>query len=126
MKVPGSDGNDGALRRIQEGRSGDSSVQRRSGAEQSTAAGDSPGLLGQLADPQVDTVKFSSLGAMLQKELDPTKVAEERKAKIAALKEQIQNGTYAPPVEGVASAVTQEISLEIMLGGKSLQDGGER
>ena len=36
------------------------------------------------------------------------------------LKQQIKNGTYRPPVEGVAQAVGEELSLEILLSGGAL------
>ena len=65
---------------------------------------------------------LSSLGSVLRQELDPAKMADERKAKIAALKEQIRNGTYAPSSQSVADSMAKELDLEIMLGG-TLQDG---
>jgi anti-sigma28 factor (negative regulator of flagellin synthesis) len=67
-------------------------------------------------------MKFSSLGAVLRQELDPTRMVEERRAKVDALKEQIRNGTYAPASLAVAQSVSEEISTEVMFGAKSLAD----
>jgi hypothetical protein len=62
-------------------------------------------------------VKFSAIGAFFREELDPVKMAEERRQKLAKLKEQIQSGTYAPPMNAVAQAIGEELSLEVMFGG---------
>jgi anti-sigma28 factor (negative regulator of flagellin synthesis) len=80
----------------------------------------------QLAKSQADTVSFSSLGAMLRQELNPGRMADERRAKIESLKEQIRSGSYSPAPEAVASAVSEEISLEVLLSGDALQDGDSR
>lgn len=125
MKVPGSDGSGEALKRVQEGRSSESSVHRRGVLERPVGGGSGSPVDGSVKT-QVDTVTLSSLGAVLRQELDPSKMAEERKARIASLKEQIQNGTYAPPLEGVAQAISEEISLEVLLGGNVLQEGDDR
>jgi anti-sigma28 factor (negative regulator of flagellin synthesis) len=122
MKVPGSDGNSKAPGRVQDGRVGESPVHRKGVADSSV--GD--GVAQQLAKSQADTVTVSSLGAMLRQELSPGRLAEERRAKIESLKEQIRNGSYAPPPEAVASAVSEEISLEVLLSGDALQDGDSR
>ncbi len=114
MKVPGSEGNEGVLKRIQEGRVGEQSATRRA----ATSNGVADGLSGELQKTQVDTMKFSSLGAVLRQELDPAKMAEERRAKIESLKERIRNGSYAPPVEGIAQAFGEEISTEVIFGAR--------
>jgi len=118
MKVPGSDGSESVLKRVQEGRVGEQAGARKAGV--STGAADS--LSAQLQNSQVDTMKFSSLGAVLRQELDPTRMVEERRAKVDALKEQIRNGTYAPASLAVAQSVSEEISTEVMFGAKSLAD----
>jgi anti-sigma28 factor (negative regulator of flagellin synthesis) len=64
-----------------------------------------------------DSVKLSAIGAFLREELDPAKMAEERRQKLAMLKEQIKNGTYAPPTDAVARAIGEELSLEVAFGG---------
>jgi anti-sigma28 factor (negative regulator of flagellin synthesis) len=122
MKVPGSDGNVKAPVRAQDGRVGEVPVHRKGVAESSVGEGAAQ----QLAKSQADTVTFSSLGAMLRQELNPGRMAEERRAKIESLKEQIRNGSYAPAPEAVASAVSEEISLEVLLSGDALQDGDSR
>jgi anti-sigma28 factor (negative regulator of flagellin synthesis) len=59
----------------------------------------------------------------IREELDPVKMAAERRAKIESLKEQIRNGTYAPPINDVARSVGEEISLEVLFGGDALKAG---
>jgi anti-sigma28 factor (negative regulator of flagellin synthesis) len=114
MKVPGSDGNENVLKRIQEGRVGEQGTARRA----PTTNGAADGLSAELQKSQVDTMKFSSLGSVLRQELDPVKMADERRAKIESLKDRIRNGSYAPPVENIAQALGEEISTEIILGAR--------
>jgi|GEM_PF-1988068 len=118
MKVPGSNDSESVLKRVQEGRVGEQAVVRKASSE--GAAQSSVGS--SLTKAQVDTVKFSSLGAVLSQELDPTKMVEERRAKIEALKEQIRNGTYAPSSESIAQSVSEEIGMEIVFGARFLSD----
>jgi anti-sigma28 factor (negative regulator of flagellin synthesis) len=126
MKVPGSDGNVKPPVRVQDGRVGESPVHRKGvtdKAADSVVRGDAAQTL---VKPQADTMTISSLGAMLRQELNTGRMADERRAKIESLKEQIRNGTYAPSAQAVASSVSEEISLEIMLSGDALQDGDSR
>jgi anti-sigma28 factor (negative regulator of flagellin synthesis) len=44
-------------------------------------------------------------------------MADERSQRIAKLKEQIQNGTYAPDSQSIARSMSEEIYLEIALAG---------
>jgi flagellar biosynthesis anti-sigma factor FlgM len=69
------------------------------------------------AESKADTIQVSSLGALLQSELNPAKMAEERAQKIAKLKEQIKNGTYAPDSQAIARSMSEEIYLEVALAG---------
>lgn len=126
MKVPGSDGNVKAPARAQDGRVGESSVQRRGVAEKSADGSVREGLAQALTKPQVDTMTFSSLGAVIRQELNPARMTDDRRARIESLKEQIRNGTYAPASEAVARSVSEEISLEVLLSGDALQDGDSR
>ena len=112
MKVPGTEIKESVLGRVQDGRA-EKNAARKGAAE---AVGDAGSLQAALDD----TMQISSVGTMLKSELDPAKMAEERRAKIEALKEQIKNGTYKPPLEGVAQAVGEELSLEILLSGGAL------
>lgn len=109
MKIPGSDAVDNNKPRANE----QSSVRR------SPAEGLAEHLRSQDATAQskADSIKVSSLGSFLQSELNPAKMAEERAQKIAALKEQVRNGTYAPATEDVARSVSEELYLEIALAG---------
>ncbi len=118
MKVPGSDGSVNVLKRVNEGRVGEQTGARKAGV----AADSAEGLSTEVGRSQVDTMKFSSLGAMLRQELDPSHMMEERRAKVESLKEQIRNGTYAPSSLAVAQSVGEELSAEIIFGGKSLAD----
>jgi len=116
MKVPGSVSKDVLQARAQEARN-DKIAQRKDGAAAAVDAGSDAGLSAALED----SMQFSSLGALLKSELNPAKMADERRAKIEALKEQIKNGTYRPPVEGVAQALSEEVSLEVLLSGGALK-----
>jgi hypothetical protein len=121
MKVPGSDGSSDIAKRVQETTVGDRSVQRRSATDAGAPA--TGGLIGELAKSQGDTFTVSNLGVSIREELDPVKMAAERRAKIESLKEQIRNGTYAPPINDVARSVGEEISLEVLFGGDALKAG---
>jgi anti-sigma28 factor (negative regulator of flagellin synthesis) len=120
MKIPGSDGSDSKVKRLQDGVSGDQTVARKPGVR--TGQGeDGPGrALGVLGGD--DSVNVSSLGALLKSELDPAKLAAERREKLEALKQQIKDGTYQPPLENVAKSLSQELSFEILLSGDDVKD----
>lgn len=113
MKIPGSDAVDNKIARTTDARSGEQSSVRRSSV---TSAG-SEDRSAESARSKADTIKVSSLGALLQSELNPAKMAEERAQKIAKLKEQIQNGTYAPDTQAVARSLSEEIYLEVAMAG---------
>ena len=121
MKVPGSDGNSDVLKRVQESTTGDRSVQRRGNTQAGAATPAAEGLMGELAKTQGDTFTVSSRGARIREELDPVKMAAERRAKIELLKEQVKNGTYAPPMEDVAQSFGEEVSLEVLFSGGILK-----
>lgn len=56
-----------------------------------------------------------SLGRAIQAQLDPASLAAERRARVEALKQQVQNGTYQiPPSDLLAARVGEEISLEVL------------
>jgi anti-sigma28 factor (negative regulator of flagellin synthesis) len=42
-------------------------------------------------------------------------MADERRAKVEQLIQQVANGSYDPPRQSVASAVGEEISFEVLL-----------
>jgi flagellar biosynthesis anti-sigma factor FlgM len=113
MKIPGSDAVENKISRTTDARPGEQSAVRRptvtgAGPEDRSAAS---------AQSKADTIKVSSLGALLQSELNPAKMADERSQRIAKLKEQIQNGTYAPDSQSIARSMSEEIYLEIALAG---------
>lgn len=72
------------------------------------------GVTKQLPEQASDEAKISTLAAALHNQLNPSQLLEERKAKIASIKEQIKNGTYNPPLADVAQALAEEISAEIL------------
>jgi flagellar biosynthesis anti-sigma factor FlgM len=113
MKIPGSDAVENKISRTTDARTSEQSAVRRptvggTGSEDRSA---------ESARSKADTIKVSSLGALLQSELNPAKMAEERAQKIAKLKEQVQNGTYAPDAQAVARSLSEEIYLEVALAG---------
>lgn len=115
MKVPGSEAKDAIVARVQEARA------EKAAAREAAEKRGSPSADAAVAGAEGDKVEFSSLGALLKSELNPSRMAEERRAKIEALKAQIKNGTYQPPIENVAQAVGEELSLEVLLSGGALR-----
>lgn len=113
MKVPGSDAAELKIKRSQDVRTGEQSSARRVSVPDATQGGQQESAA---TKSRADTIKVSSLGALLQSELNPAKMAEERAQKIAALKEQINNGTYAPDSQAVARSLSEELYLEIAMG----------
>jgi anti-sigma28 factor (negative regulator of flagellin synthesis) len=125
MKVPGSDGNGNVLKRVQDARVSEQSTQRKSGVDKAVDSVVGDTLSKQLAKPQVDTMTISSLGSVLRQELDPSKMIEERKAKVQSIKERVTNGTYTSDSVLVAQSLNEEVTLEVLLSGGALQDGDE-
>ncbi len=54
-----------------------------------------------------------TMAKMISDQLDPTKMAAERRDKIERLKKLIASGEYKPSSEAVAQAVLDEVSFEI-------------
>jgi flagellar biosynthesis anti-sigma factor FlgM len=63
-----------------------------------------------------DSVQVSSLANALRSHLDPASLADERSEKVKRLKDLIRSGQYNPKSEDVARAVSEELSIEILLG----------
>ncbi len=116
MKIPGSGGNDSASRKVQDDLAADPSAVRRNAMRGMLQAADASAT-DQSVNADTDSVKLSALGAFFREELDPAKMAEERRQKLATLKEQLKNGTYSPPADAVARAIGEELSLEVAFGG---------
>lgn len=116
MKIPGSGGNDSASRKVQDELAGEQAAVRRNVARSMPSAAE-VAAANRSANADSDSVRFSAIGAFFREELDPTKMAEERRQKLAMLKEQIKNGTYSPPTDAVARAIGEELSLEVAFGG---------
>ena len=72
--------------------------------------------LGQLIQRD-DEVKMSGVGALLNEQLNPQTLSAERKKKLEEIKELLALGKYNPPMEKVAEALSNEISLEILTRG---------
>lgn len=123
MKVPGSDIKEAAAtNRVQDAR------HDKVGERKAPATPQASGLVADGASSAAaeDSVQFSALGAILKSELNPSRMAEERRAKIEALKQQISSGTYKPPMEEVAKSLSEEISLEVLLGGGALSEAKQK
>ena len=118
MKVPGSEGNSKIHAHTEVNRVSEQTTARRTASD----AGTQGGLAAELAKSKQDTMTISSLGTLLKQELNPNAMADERAQKVAQLKEQIKNGTYAPATDLVAASVSEEISLEILFSGSALQE----
>lgn len=124
MKVPGSDGSDkAAVVRLNEVRPND--VRPNEGAPLRR----SESLLQEVVQEEgsegsasSDTVSFSATGTVMHRELNAATLAQERRAKVEALKKRIQDGTYAPSSDAVAGSVAEEISLEVLLSGDALRN----
>lgn len=54
-----------------------------------------------------------TVAKMISEQLDPTRMAAERREKIERLKKLIASGEYKPSSEAVAQAVLDELSFEI-------------
>lgn len=54
-----------------------------------------------------------TVAKMISEQLDPTRMAAERREKIERLKQLIASGEYKPSSEAVAQAVLDELSFEI-------------
>jgi anti-sigma28 factor (negative regulator of flagellin synthesis) len=117
MKVPGSDGNNDALKRVQE----EKLVRQRAGAQAGSKAGSkaasADSLISALAkEGSVDTFTASPLRAevgRLAKDM-----TAERQARVESLRQKIQNGTYQQPsADKLAQSVGEEITLNILLDG---------
>lgn len=117
MKVPGSEASDATFNRIQ-----GASTERVATPKGQAAAAQADNNSASQRTKAEDTMQFSPLSALLKSELSPAKMADERRARIETLKEQIKNGTYAPPSEVIAQAVGEELSLEILLSAGALND----
>ena len=118
MKIPGSNGSDKPIARLNDGLAGDGVVVRKSDTlvdrlNQEDAKG---------AAASSDKVSLSSLGSVMRQELSAGSMAEERRQKIESLKQRIKDGTYNPSSEAVAGSVAEEISLEVLLGGDALRN----
>ncbi len=117
MKVPGSGGSDSKVTLLKDARATEQTVARKVGVD--TKAKEQPEAATSDVSKGSDSVQVSSLAAHLKSELDPTKLAAERRQKVENLKKQIREGTYQPPLSDIARSVSEELSFEILLGGSS-------
>ena len=130
MKIPSSGEKPNNLLDLVSNSSEAVKVSTKSTANQATTnpvavqqANEHSAVANQIADDKATTVKFG-LAKYLAEELDPKKVIEERKAKIAALKAQVENGTYLNSVssEGVAQKLLENSQLENLIYGNAAND----
>ncbi|MFN4895927.1 MAG: flagellar biosynthesis anti-sigma factor FlgM [Pseudomonadota bacterium] len=117
MKVPGSDGNTDALKRVKGESVNEGAIKRRQAGQTGLLPEGPEGVTGEQAKSKGDTFTVSPLAAKISEQLSAKTIAEERRAKVNSIKEQIKNGTYQPPLELVAEAISEEINLEVLLSG---------
>lgn len=72
-------------------------------------------IVDALAKEKGDRTQISDLGAALSQQSN--QILDERQAKIASIKKQIENGTYNPPLTEVAQSLADEITDEILYTG---------
>lgn len=121
MKIPGSTGDDKKINLNSDTRVAEQSTSSRAGLLRGVAGGVTE-LLTPTGKEETDSFTVSQLGAQINTELDPAKMAEERRQKVEDLKKRIQNGTYQPPLTEVARSLSEELSLEILLLGQGVAD----
>ena len=121
MKIPGSTGDDKKINLNSDTRVAEQSTSNRAGLLRGVAGGATE-ILAPTGKEETDSFTVSQLGAQINTELDPAKMAEERRQKVEDLKKRIQNGTYQPPLTDVARSLSEELSLEILLLGQGVAD----
>jgi len=118
MKIPGSDGNDKRINGL--GQTVDQvGVRRDDLAHAKNAAKEK-----KSGQAETDSVKVSEMATFLKQELDPTKMAAERQSKIDQIKKMIAEGKYNPSSESVAKALSDELTVEILLNPDTTQEDG--
>lgn len=123
MKIPGSDSNDKRSQEIAEKQKLEISARgAKPGSTPSTDNGNKVGQELVKALTGEDLVNVSGLGAMLNQELNPVTMAAERKQKLEELKKLIKEGKYNPDSRLVSKAISEELSLEIIMQGKGSKD----
>lgn len=113
MKIPGSTGDEKKVNVNNETRIAEQAAGRKIGLLK--RLDESAGGISGPVDSGTDSFTVSQVGAQITSELDPAKMAEERRKKIDDIKKRIQNGTYQPPLTDVARSMSEELSLEILL-----------
>ena len=114
MKVPGSDGSNNNLPKVKENLLDSNAVQRRKSEDASVQAFTGTG---ELSKSSSDRITVSPLSAKIRAELNPANMVDERRIKVDQLRQQVANGTYAPPLESVARSISEEIAFEVLLSG---------
>jgi anti-sigma28 factor (negative regulator of flagellin synthesis) len=112
MKIPGSTGDEKKVNLNSEHRTTEHVHGKHLGI---LKRAQEAGTEGTTAQQTTDSVTVSELGAKLSSDLDPAKMAEERRVRVENLKKRIQEGTYQPPLQDVARSMSEELSLEILL-----------
>jgi anti-sigma28 factor (negative regulator of flagellin synthesis) len=113
MKIPGSTGDEKKINVNNENRISEQTSGRKLGLLK--RLNEAAGGIANPAGNATDSFTVSEVSSQITTELDPTKMAEERRKKVEDIKKRIQNGTYQPPLTEVARSMSEELSLEILL-----------
>jgi anti-sigma28 factor (negative regulator of flagellin synthesis) len=79
--------------------------------------GTQPDAVAEEAKGKADSIQVSGLANALSNQFNPASMAAERSEKVKRLSDLIRSGKYDPKSEDVARAVSDELSIEILLGG---------
>lgn len=113
MKIPGSTGDEKKVNVNNETRISEQISGRKLGLLK--RLNETTGGVANPAGNATDSFTVSEVSSQIATELDPAKMAEERRKKVEDIKKRIQNGTYQPPLTEVARSMSEELSLEILL-----------
>jgi anti-sigma28 factor (negative regulator of flagellin synthesis) len=113
MKIPGSTGDEKKVSVNNETRVSEQISGRKLGLLK--RLNEAAGGVASPAGNATDSFTVSEVSSQIATDLDPAKMAEERRKKVEDIKKRIQNGTYQPPLTEVARSMSEELSLEILL-----------
>jgi anti-sigma28 factor (negative regulator of flagellin synthesis) len=106
MKVPPNDSKKGV---IESQKPSTSASERARELEQQRREKGAGTTISQVGQDVIDI----SIGKYLNQELDPAKIAAEREARVAELKELVQAGKYNPDPKEVATKIAESLDDEV-------------
>lgn len=123
MKIPGSDSDTNHIKRLNDEATTER-AKRGATPKRPESLSDALGQEGSASSSGAtggsgvgDRFISSKLGLKIREELDPAKMLQERRDKVARIKEQLRNGSYVVESDKVARSVGEEISLELLFSG---------